>query len=568
MLDAAIREAARQGVAHIEFDTPGGLFTSDRRFDLINCRGVLQRLSPREGLPLIALLLERLGSGGVAVFHFPHRARTSALVELSRRLRRTVPLVNGVFNALRGRPFDDPFIPSYVYALDQVLAVVSEAFRARFGTAIPATHLVFEHQDGFDAAVAIVQAPLEAEIPVTDVAPEDRPVDVRQMIATTSIDALNRTAEEYFSRLPNWDHHLAKPFNPGDDTPTILMGVAEALRGLRLVPGLTVLEFGAGTGWLSRWLTQLGCRAILVDVSPTALTIARETYARLPIIGDRPKPVFLTFDGRRIDLPDGSIDRILSFHAFHHVPNPDQVLAEFGRLLRPGGIAGFVEPGPTHSRDSQSQFEMRAYRVVENDVDIHAIWRTAQTCGFSDIRIAVHHSPPFHLSLREFEGFLSSGEAAARWVHATRGFLRHVRTFFLQRAGVERVDSRTMKAVACRITARLAEPATAGAPILIDVSATNTGDAVWLEPGAEYGGVFVGAHVYDAAGELLRFDCVRAHLTEPSREIAPGQTVSCRLVAPPLASARYVIEIDCVSSRITWFAQVGSPPARVTVDVA
>ena len=117
------------------------------------------------------------------------------------------------------------------------------------------------------------------------------------------------------------------------------------LQGLRLTAGMTVLEFGAGSGWLSRFLTQLGCRVILLDVSPSALAIAREVYERLPIIGERPQPQFLTFDGRTIDLPDGSVDRIVSFHAFHHVPNPDAVLREFGRLLQAGRHRGLRRAG-------------------------------------------------------------------------------------------------------------------------------------------------------------------------------------------------------------------------------
>ena len=102
---------------------------------------------------------------------------------------------------------------------------------------------------------------------------------------------------------------------------------------------MTILEFGAGTGWLSRFLTQLGCRMILMDVAPTALTIARELYARQPVIGERPAPQFLVFDGRRIDLPDASVDRILCFDSFHHATNPDDVLhgvARSRRVSRPG----------------------------------------------------------------------------------------------------------------------------------------------------------------------------------------------------------------------------------------
>ena len=100
-------------------------------------------------------------------------------------------------------------------------------------------------------------------------------IDVERLIATTTIDRLNAAAEEYFAALPNWDHHLAKPFSSADEAPWLLTHLTVLLQELRLKPGLRVLEFGAGTGWLSRFLTQLGCRVILLDVSPTALRIAR-----------------------------------------------------------------------------------------------------------------------------------------------------------------------------------------------------------------------------------------------------------------------------------------------------
>ena len=99
------------------------------------------------------------------------------------------------------------------------------------------------------------------------------------------------------------------------------------------------------------------------------------------------------------------------------------------------------------------------------------------------------------------------------------------------------------------------------------MTVTNSGEAVWLMPDAEYGGVSVGVHVYDAAGKLLEFDCVRQRLADPPREISPGETVTCRLALPPRPAGRYILEVDCVASKVTWFAQVGSTPARVAVDV-
>jgi SAM-dependent methyltransferase len=659
MLDRARREAERQGVMNIDFRTPAALFAAPRKFDLVNCYLVFQRMPQAEGLPLLDTLVGCLGAGGIGVFHFPYRTTTSPLLETSRRLRR-VPAINAVANLLRGKPVGEPFIASYAYNLHDVLQVLDDR-------SIESTHVAFEHHEGLAFATIFVQAPsrdqgrrgAERLRPASSANRRDaaasergwgpasreesrgwgpasreesrgwgpasreesrgwgpasreeshawdpasreeshawdpasreeshwwdpatsekrqagetsetgRPIDVRELIARTSIDDLNRTAEQYFASLADWEHHLAKPFSKPDETPPLLIDVATVLQGLRLTPGATVLEFGAGTGWLSRFLTQLGCRVILLDVSPTALRIARELYERLPIIGDRPAPQFLPFDGRHIDVPDGSVERILSFHAFHHAANPDAVLREFGRILTTGGIAGFAEPGPRHSRRPLSQFEMRTYGVVENDVDVHAIWRTAQTCGFTDMKLMVFHAPPFHVSLEEYEDFLTGGPVCAKWVTLTRGFLRHVRSFLLFKEGTERADSRSVTGLACDVSASLVSaPALEGEPLIIDVTVTNSGAAPWLSSDAEAGGVMLGAHLYDAAGKLLHFDVAREPLAKPARETAPGETVRCRLTVPPQQAGRYTIEVDCVAARVTWFAQIGSRPATLPVDV-
>jgi len=160
-------------------------------------------------------------------------------------------------------------------------------------------------------------------------------IDVKELIAQASIEELNEKAEAYFSHLSNWDYYLAKPFGNAGDSPALLINFATMIQGLELTPGLRVLDFGAGTGWTSRYLSQMGCEVILLDVSATALEIAAELYRRQPVIGKRPSPKFLLFDGHKIDLPSGSVDRILCFDAFHHAANPDHILAELARILTP-----------------------------------------------------------------------------------------------------------------------------------------------------------------------------------------------------------------------------------------
>jgi SAM-dependent methyltransferase len=527
-----------------------------------------------EGLALLRELLGCLGSRGIGVFHFQYRTNVSRLVTGSRWLRERVPALNGVANVLGGKAFSEPLIADHTYDLDEVFRVFCEV-------SIDAQYVLFERSEGLISALVFVEAPLSftalggasqspliAEGRLGDATGDAPLIDVRQLVANTPIDVLNRRAEEYFAGLTDSEHHLSKPFSSLEETPQLLLNAGTLLQALQLTPGSTVLDFGSGTGWLSRFLTQLGLRVILVDVSETALRMARELYERQPILGDRPAPQFVHFDGLRINLPDNGVERIVSFDAFHHVPNPDTVLREFGRILKPGGLAGFIEPGPRHSQSSMSQFEMRTYGVIENDVDVHAIWRSAQTCGFSAMKLVVFHNPPFFVSLEGYEDLLAGGPTSERWLTSTRGFLRHVRSFVLTKEGAERLDSRTANGLACDIRASVRVPALEGEDIVVDATVRNSGAAIWLSSDAGVGSVALAVHLYDASNVLLRFDYHWQRLADPAHETEPGETIECHFALPALPAGSYVLEFDCVAREVTWFSQVGSHPETVAIQVA
>jgi SAM-dependent methyltransferase len=567
MLDLARREAERRGLEHIAFAAPDAVFAAPRTFDLVVCYHVLQRLKPPDGMALVRRLIGLIGPGGVGVIQWPYRADVSPLVAASRWARELLPGANRLTNLLRGKPPADPFIPTHLYDVDEMLRTFDlETFRS--------THLALEHSEHLDYAVILAHKPEKSKESKRPKESKERkePKDSRapgnpEGVSDVEIEAFNRAADVYFSSLADWEHHLAKPFSQAEETPTLLMNLAVLLQALRLAPGMTVLEFGAGSGWLSRFLTQMGCRVVLLDVSPAALRIARELYARQPVLGDQPAPVFLPFDGRRIDLPDASVDRIVCFDAFHHAPNPRAIVREFGRILTDGGIAGFAEPGPRHAEAPRSQFESQTYGVVERDVDVHDLWRAAQACGFEDLRMCVFHGLPHHVSLQEYEDLLAGGPAQEDWLVSTRKFLRHVRSFTIVKAGRGRPDSRTTDGLACDVRATLATPAVEGQPVAIDAIVTNTGSATWLPSNAPFGGVALGTHLYDGSGTLVSFDFHCAPLTDPPREIQPGETVRRRVTLPPIAAGRYRLEVDCVASHVTWFALVGSRPATLELVV-
>jgi len=393
---------------------------------------------------------------------------------------------------------------------------------------------------------------------------------VRQLIDARSIEEHCRLAEEYFAKLEDKTHHLAKPYGTPDETPQLLTNFAVVLQGLSLCPGMTVLEFGAGTCWASHALTQLGCAVIAADVSATALQLGRELFARHPPFGNRPAPRFLHFDGHRLDLPDQSVDRIICLDAFHHLPNPEQVLAEFGRVLVDGGIAGFAEPGPEHSKSAQSQYEMRTHGVIENNVEMDEISRAASMAGFTDLKLAVFNANAFHLSLDEFEDFLRGGRSSKRYVEATQTFLKNQRNFFLYKGEPRPRDSRYRLGLTAKIeisptSIRVKEKE----PISLKAIVTNTSDAIWLPRSAGLGAVLLGCHVYHANGEVFRRSFHWEALTpDEGRLISPGERVELDMNLPALPAGNYTLEFDMVSNDVCWFAVNGSQVTRAAVEVA
>jgi ubiquinone/menaquinone biosynthesis C-methylase UbiE len=538
--------AAARRADNITYTGPSEL--DDAKFDLVTCFLVLQRLPRARGLALLRDLLGRLDDGGVLVAQVPFHRPAKPLGWMRER----VPGVNALVNLARRKPLDTPLIPATTYDVAEIGRIVREA-----GCSDP--YLVFARHGDTDAVVLYTRRlPRRAE---PAAARDETFIDVKELIARSSVDELNRTAEAYFASLTDWDFHLAKPFSRADEAPAMLINLAVLLQGLRLSPGDVVLDFGGGTGWLSRFLTQLGCQAILLDVSASALDIARALYERMPVAGAQPAPRFLHFDGRRIDLPDASVDRVVCFDAFHHAPDPAAMIREFARILKPGGIAGFAEPGPHHSKTPQSQFEMRTYGVVESDIHLEEIRDAALASGFAEMRVAALNVPPFHLTVEQYNDLLDGGPTAREWDEWSRAYMRDVRDFFLVKRGEAVLDSRHSGALACRLEAQLIDP------MHVRVVATNTGRARWLPSGVEPGAVNLGCHLYDADGKLIRFDHAWADLTLDKRTVEPGQTVETTMTLPPLEPGRYQIEFDLVAARVGWFAQLGSKPCRISMTL-
>ncbi|WP_408952676.1 class I SAM-dependent methyltransferase [Lysobacter sp. Hz 25] len=111
--------------------------------------------------------------------------------------------------------------------------------------------------------------------------------------------------------------------------PQWLLGGRKAPAGLGTVRG-RVLDIGAGDRWIQEHLAEQA-HYVAVDHPGTG----RSLY------GARPD-VFA--DGARLPFADGSFDAVVCLEVLEHARDPQGVLAELGRVLRPGGVAWLSMP--------------------------------------------------------------------------------------------------------------------------------------------------------------------------------------------------------------------------------
>jgi ubiquinone/menaquinone biosynthesis C-methylase UbiE len=103
-------------------------------------------------------------------------------------------------------------------------------------------------------------------------------------------------------------------------------------------PPAAVADLGCGTGSLTVLLGEAGYAVTGLDSSPEMIRAARAKAAAAGI-GAR----FVTSDASAPALPDGSFNVVLCRHVLWAMPDVDQALTAWIRLLQPGGVLVLIE---------------------------------------------------------------------------------------------------------------------------------------------------------------------------------------------------------------------------------
>jgi SAM-dependent methyltransferase/uncharacterized protein YbaR (Trm112 family) len=104
-------------------------------------------------------------------------------------------------------------------------------------------------------------------------------------------------------------------------------------------PKTLLLDIGCGTG-IHSWPLMDRCTLAGFDVSKTAVRNATEGARSRGLMG---KGTFFVGDGSFLPFVDNSFDRAITFGVLHHLPNPQEVVADIQRVLKPDGIHFAVE---------------------------------------------------------------------------------------------------------------------------------------------------------------------------------------------------------------------------------
>jgi len=113
------------------------------------------------------------------------------------------------------------------------------------------------------------------------------------------------------------------------------------LEEVEIKPGFHVLDYGCGPGSYITPLAELvgeSGKVYALDIHPLAIQKVRDIASKKQLAN-----METILSDCQTGLPDNALDAVLLYAAFHHLSDPDVVLKELHRVLKPNGILSFSD---------------------------------------------------------------------------------------------------------------------------------------------------------------------------------------------------------------------------------
>jgi 2-polyprenyl-3-methyl-5-hydroxy-6-metoxy-1,4-benzoquinol methylase len=145
---------------------------------------------------------------------------------------------------------------------------------------------------------------------------------------------------------------------------------------LNLSTGKSLLDVACGSGGPAlRIAERTGCSVVGVDIHEDAVATANSLAAQREL---SERAEFHVADATtRMSFPDERFDAITCIDAINHLPDRAHVIAEFARLLKPGGRLLFTDPitvtGPLTGEEMTIRSSIGVFLFVPSGYDQHVI---------------------------------------------------------------------------------------------------------------------------------------------------------------------------------------------------
>lgn len=179
---------------------------------------------------------------------------------------------------------------------------------------------------------------------------------------------------DFFDSVANhWDEML--------DLERIQLLVQQGLESFNIKPNERVLDLGCGTGVLIGCLLEhLGPQGKIeaVDFSSQMLLHAAKKHVD-------PRICFSLADATLLPFSNESIDRIICLSCWPHFPNPNAVIIEMHRTLKPNG---FFHVWHVDSRETINNIHKNADQKIHDDIleDAQTLSQRIRQQGFLIIK--------------------------------------------------------------------------------------------------------------------------------------------------------------------------------------
>jgi len=139
-----------------------------------------------------------------------------------------------------------------------------------------------------------------------------------------------------FEKAEDWAKDFDDPARDAWQRPS------DVITAMRIEPGMTVADIGAGTGYFEPYLSRaVGSkgRVLALDIEPDMVRYMKERAAREKL--GNVDAILAPADD--VGVPAASADRVLVVDTWHHIHQREQYAARLASALRPGGMVAIVD---------------------------------------------------------------------------------------------------------------------------------------------------------------------------------------------------------------------------------